>query len=360
MKIAIITCYFDPDYVRARTLRAALKNMPGVKMIVLKNKNKGVLRYPEMLWKILRLRFREKPDVYLLTFRGQEILQWVLWVAGKKPVIFDEFIIPILSATNENHAKTFVKRVHRSLAKASVPLYKYWLRKCRFILADTPQHAELSARTSDMNIRKYVSLPVGADETLFKPATNPKKSQDVFEVFYYGNMLPHQGLDIMLEAVELLKDHEDITFRFVGGKKTMQQRIRRAMANGARIEYEKWMPFQDLPAAMHRASLCLGGHFGDSQQAQHTIPGKVYQMLACQEPVVVGASIATQDYFIDQQNSLVVQQGNAQGIVNTILWAKEHPKELDTVAEKGRKLYEKEFSTVAIARRLQPVVDALS
>lgn len=358
MKIAVITCYFDPDYVRSRTLRAALKTMPDIKMVVLKNTHKGMLRYPEMLWKILRLRFQEKPDVYLLTFRGQEILQWVLWVAGKKPVVFDEFIIPILSATNENHAKTLTKRVHRLLAKASVPLYRHWLRRCRFILADTQAHAELSARTSDMNLRKYVALPVGADETLFKPAT-PKQS-DVFEVFYYGNMLPHQGLDTMLEAMDALKDHEDIRFHVVGGKKTMQGRIKAAIQNGANIQYEAWLPFNALPAAMHAASLCLGGHFGDSQQAHHTIPGKVYQMLACQSPVVVGASIATEEFFKDKQNALVIQQGDVQAIVNSILWAKEHPRELATIAEKGRKLYEKEFSTTAIARRLQPLVDALS
>src|SRR5262245_53175060 len=105
-KVCIITCYFQPDYVRARSLRAALKSLPGVETIIVKNTATGILRYPQIIWRIWRVKHTQKPDVYLLTFRGQEILPAILWLAGKKPVWFDEFIVPIAYATGEKHVQS--------------------------------------------------------------------------------------------------------------------------------------------------------------------------------------------------------------------------------------------------------------
>ena len=68
-KILVVTCYFDPDYVRARSLRAALGKLPNVQVVVVKNSTKGLLRYPQVIWRLLLAQRREKPDAYLLTFR---------------------------------------------------------------------------------------------------------------------------------------------------------------------------------------------------------------------------------------------------------------------------------------------------
>ena len=44
-KVCVITCYKQPDYVRAVTLRAAVVANPGAKLLVVKNSHKGALRY---------------------------------------------------------------------------------------------------------------------------------------------------------------------------------------------------------------------------------------------------------------------------------------------------------------------------
>lgn len=360
MKIAVITCYHDPDYIRARTLRAALKTLPEVQQVVVKNTHTGILRYPEMLWKIWRLKHQENPDVYLLTFRGQEILPWVLWVARKKQVWFDEFIVPIAYATGEGHKRSLKKSVFYFLAKRSEFLYKRWLKRCAVILADTNAHAELSARTSDMNLRKYRAIPVGADETLFKPGA-AAKSGDTFQVFYYstGNQ-PLHGMQTVLEAAEILKHDDSIEFLFAGGKASLASAVRQAQEQGARVHHVAWIPFNDLVKTIRGAGVNLGGPFGNTQQAHHVITGKTYQMLACQAPVIVGASEATTEFFTDKKNALVVPQADPAALAKAIKWAAENPRELAGIAENGRKLYDKEFSTTAIARRLKPLVDVVS
>ena len=360
MKIAVITCYFDPDYVRARTLRAALANIPGVKTVIVKNRHKGLLRYPEMLRKIYRLRGREKPDVYLLTFRGQEILPFVLWVAGKKPVWFDEFIVPIAYATNEKHHASFAIHVKHFLARVSVPLYKGWMRRCSVILADTRAHAELSAKAAHMNLSKYVAVPVGADEDLFTPGPH-EPAGDTFQVFYYSSgMQPLHGIPVVLDAAVRLAEEKNIEFVIAGGKKPMKQAVEAAQAAGARIRYERWIPFDALIRTIRSSGLCLGGPFGNTTQAQHVITGKTYQFLAAAAPTLIGRSEASQEFFVDKENALVVNQGSSDDLVRGIRWAYKHPEELRVISENGRKLYEKQFSTAAIASLLKPLVDAAS
>jgi len=355
MKIAVITCYFDPDYVRARTLRAALKQLPDVKTVIVKNTHKGMLRYPEIIKLLWQIRRDQKPDVYLLTFRGQEILPYVLWLAGKKPVWFDEFIVPIAYATGESHHKSLAIRVKHFVARVSVPLYKRWLAKTKVILADTKAHAELSARVSHQNLSKYLAVPVGADERLFKPGTRATVA-DKFQIFYYSSgMQPLHGIPFVLAAAEALKDKPEIEFVIAGGKKPMVEAVKAAVANGANIRHKTWIPFDDLVATINSSDLCLGGPFGDTPQAHHVITGKTYQFLACAAPVVIGASEATDEYFIDKQNALVVPQGDAEALTKAIRWACQHPDELKTIAANGRKLYEKQFSTDAIARLLAPL-----
>lgn len=354
MKIAVVTCYFQPDYVRARTLRAALKQISGVQVVEVKNKHKGLLRYPETIWKVWNVKRQQKPDAYLLTFRGQEILPVILALAGKKPVIFDEFIVPIAYATGEKHRTSFSIKVKYFLARVSEPLYRHWLHRCHTILSDTNAHAELSARLTRTNLSKYLPVPVGADEKLFKPGAF--KATDKFQVFYYSlGMQPLHGIPTVLEAAERLAN-KDVEILIVGGKKPLEQAVKQAQQRGAPVRYERWIPFEELVNAIRGSALCLGGPFGDTPQAHHVITGKTYQFLACAAPVLVGKSEATDEYFVDKQNSLVVPQGDAAALAKAILWAKDNPTELHNIAANGRKLYEKQFSNEAISRILQTLV----
>jgi len=360
MKIAVITCYHDPDYVRARTIRAALRKVPGVSVIEVKNSSKGALRYPQVFWRLWQTKRHQKPDAYVLTFRGQEILPFVQLIIGKKPLVFDEFIVPIAYASGEKHKKTLKIRVFYALARFSEPLYRSWLRHCKVILADTQAHAELSARTSNMNLSQYVALPVGTDENVFKPSTKKVTTPDKFRVFYYSTgMQPLHGIKYVLQAAELLKDNDSIEFLIVGGKKPLRDAVDAAAEHGAHVRYEAWIPFADLLSTMYESGLNMGGPFGGTNQAQHVITGKTYQMLAAAVPTLVGDSEATREFFLDKENALVVPQADPEAIKKAILWAQKHPLDLKQIALNGRKLYEKNFSTAALAKIWQSIVSDL-
>ncbi|MFZ1249028.1 MAG: glycosyltransferase [Candidatus Saccharimonadales bacterium] len=356
-KIAIVTCYYQPNYVRAVTLRAAFRAQPDVEVYEIKNKHKGLARYPEVIWKFWRLKRQHTLDAALLTFRGQEILPMLLLLAGRTPLWFDEFIVPGAYARHEKHQRSLAILIKHWVARMGEPLYNFCLRRCAVVLADTQPHAELSAKFSKNNIRKYVAIPVSADEAVFKPSSI--KKAEPFQVFYYSsNMQPLHGITYVLDAAVSLQN-DPVQFVLVGGKLAMKHAVSVAQKQGANIRYESWLPLKELARTMAGSQLSLGGPFGGTRQAKNVITGKAYQSLASQVVTVVGDGLATNQFFIDHVNCLKVPQKEAAALTEKIRWALSHQDELPKIAAAGRQLYDKEFSIAALARLVRPLVDGL-
>lgn len=352
-KVCIVTCYKDPDYVRARTLRKALLDNDGVELTIIKNGHKNILRYPEVILKLIYARFTKRPDVYLLTFRGYELLPFLWLITLGKKRIFDEFI-NLIEWTVYEHKKIKEKTV---VAHVLWRVYRFFLKRADIILTDTTIHAKYSAQLMMLPVEKYQAIPVSTDETVFKPLNVGKL--DTFRVFYYGNMLPLHGLQYVLEAAVMLKDNLDISFLFVGGGKETKVMVTKAQEEGARIEYKSWVPFDKLPVLAAQSSLCLGGPFGNTLQARMVVTGKTYQFLAMAEPTLVGEIDETTS-FVNKQNCLIVPQADSQAIADSIVWAQQHPSELQAIGVAGKDLYTRELSSQAVYTRISTILEDLA
>jgi glycosyltransferase involved in cell wall biosynthesis len=352
MKLCIITCYNQPDYIRARTLRTAAALIDEVEVVTVKNRHTGLLRYLEVLWKVLKTRLIERPDVYLLTFRGYEMLLPIRLLSVGKSLIYDEFINPI----------EWVSYEHKKLGKNNPLTWGLWLYYhvllswTSTILADTNSHADLSAEMMKIKRSKFVVLPVGTDETTF---TNKDKElkNDVFTVFYYGNMLPLHGLSYVIDAAVRMSN-DKVSFVLVGGNAKVANDVACAVSNGANIEYQPWVVYEQLPQLMKRADLCLAGPFGDTFQAQYVITGKAYQYLAMGRPTVVGVNKES-GVFTDKKDALLVPQADTDALVRTIRWAMKNKEKLADIGMSGRKLYQSQLSVERISEKLEPALRAL-
>lgn len=374
MKLCIITCYNQPDYVRAKTLRAAARLIDGVEVIEIKNSHKGLLRYAEVFWKVFKARRSQNPDVYLLTFRGYEMLLPVRLLSWGKPLIYDEFINPIEWVALEKRqveANQRSNKVYATLVSlvskvivfiaASWPfkkLYKLLLSSVELVLADTPSHAKASAAITGVEQNKVQSIFVGTDEITFTAPAGERLENDIFTVFYYGNMLPLHGVNYVIDAAVAM-NHDPIKFILVGGNAKVAHDVAHAVGNGANIEYHAWVEFERLPALMQQADLCLAGPFGGTFQSQFVITGKAYQYLATGSPTVIGDN-EERHMFTDKQNVLTAPQANVNGLVETLQWAMEHQSELPAIGQNGRKLYDEQFSTPVLAKRLQLLLSRLT
>jgi len=351
MKIAIVTCYDQNDYVRARTLRTAFAAAPSVETLIIRNENKGLKRYLEVPVKILKARFKDKPDAYVITFRGYEMLLYMVLTLVRKPIIFDEMV---------NFTEWMVE--HKMFKEGSLPykLFRWWYgrlaRHAHVILADTEAHATYSASLNKLAFDRYITVPVATEESVFYP--KPAQKTEPFTVFYYGHMLPLHGLQYVLDAAVMLKDNPDIQFHFVGGKDKVAVACEEAVKSGAHVMYEKWRQFEELPELARSAGLTLGGPFGNTLQSQYVVTGKTYQFLAVGAPVLVGKNQVNEG-FVDKQNCLMVPQADAKALAEAITWAYEHPKELEQLGAAGRKFYEEHLSQQVVNSIVAKLVESL-
>ena len=362
MKIAVITCYSDPDHIRAQIIRAAAKAYPGAKVIVIKNQHRGLRRYKEVVSKLINVRRHQRPDVYVLTFRGQELLPVVLLVAGLKPVIFDEHLVPSAYVAGDQYRRNFSTLLKYRLIRLSEPLYRVWIRHCRFILSDTNAQAELSARTSHVNFRQYRILPAGTDETSFTPtgANKTALSAAPFTVLVHGALLySPSGIDILLAAAELTKAEQSVQFELIGGPKAAAKKIATSVLNGAQISYQPAVAWETWPEALKTASLSIGMPFSPYSATQLAITNDVYQALASALPVLVPDNEATSAIFQDKINALVLPQTDAETLARVIRWAARHRNELVDIGRGGRKLYEREFANEVVIRQFKNLLDEL-
>ena len=347
-KVCLITCYNQPDYIRAKTLRVAFGDIDGVNPIVVKNKHAGLFRYAEVMWKLIVMRVTKHPDLYFLTFRGYEMLPFVRLLTIGKPLVFDEFINLVEWVVYE-HSKL---KKNGILARILLNNYTFWLKTVDLIVTDTPSHADYSSKLMGIPIDKYVPLIVSTDEQIFSGNNKLSKRQnELFKVFYYGNMLPLHGLGVVIEAMRLLKD-QNIELDLIGGKHNVKKMVEQARHDGLNINYKTWVPFNKLPKYMQQADVCLGGPFGDTVQSQFVITGKTYQFLQMGRPVIIGENLES-GQFTDKKDAIIVKQASPLTLSEAILWASQHPVQLNKIGQAGKKLYQREFSNQRLIKQLR-------
>jgi glycosyltransferase involved in cell wall biosynthesis len=361
-RVCYVVCYKDPDYIRTITLTSALAKIDNIELKIIKNKKRGVLRYLEVPFKLFFARLSFKPDVFIVGFRAQEIF-WAFYpsMAGKK-IIFDEFINLHDWLIHEHH-----KLKEGSFTSRIIDSYMRWvLKRSDQVLEDTEAHAKLSQKIYKVPAEKLVAIPVGADETIFYPRPKTHKTGK-FEVFFYGNMLPLHGLDVILESIKLIKEKsqfKNMHFTIIGGKGSpeMIQKVTNFIKNNSLsdfIEYKQWVNYKDLPDYIANADLCLGGPFGNTSQAKRVITGKTYQFLAMAKPTVIGENYELAG-FVDKKNCLLVKQGSADDLSTSILWAVRNSERVDRIGRAGRRLYEEHFTMKPISQILERyIIDAI-
>ena len=111
---------------------------------------------------------------------------------------------------------------------------------------------------------------------------------------------------------------------------------------------------------MRESGVALGGPFGGTLQAEHVVTGKTYQSLACGVPTIIGKNETTDTQFSHQVNAIIIPQKSPEALVEALVWAVEHPNELQHIGEKGRLLYERNFSKDTLVKIITPLVERLT
>jgi glycosyltransferase involved in cell wall biosynthesis len=355
LKVCHVVCYRDPNYVRTLNLRAALKAIDGVQVVDATNARRGVARYLETLWKLLKARLRDAPDVYVLGFRGHEIFPFVRLLTIGKPLIFDEFMSPSDALLSEGKGGA----LGRFAGLVLHPLEWLCLHLSARCLTDTELHREFIATRFGVSRDCIDVVYVGGVDSGSQSAGADADSQ--LHVLFYGTFLPLHGMDVLLQACKLVED-KPIRFHIIGGAGRALEEFRALLDELApgNVVHDTWVDFAELQSRLiPSADLCLGGPFGGTPQARRVITGKTFQFLAQGKPTVIGR-VDEPVPFADRENCLLVEQASPESLAAAFRWALEHRGQLPDVGLAGQRLFEDHFSTRALARQLEPALRAAS
>jgi glycosyltransferase involved in cell wall biosynthesis len=204
---------------------------------------------------------------------------------------------------------------------------------------------------------KTFYLPNGADLELFKPLApnNPIADEygfgDRFVVMYSGLFGIKHGLEILLEAAELLRRRKDIVFFLLGNgarRESLEKQIADRGLDNVVIGGER--KIEEIPSIIARADVCFAA-VRPEPYPKKLISVKIFEYLACEKPVVGSVSGESARIIDESGGGLVVAPGDARATAAAILRLYRNPARRRQMGRDGRRYVTENFSRSAWAEK---------
>ena len=186
------------------------------------------------------------------------------------------------------------------------------------VISDTKEHGKYFIEEFGLDINKLEVLYLKADTRIYNPCQQTKKPEKIrnkFVVLYFGSVLPLQGIECVLEALEILSKEKDIYFYMIG---PISKKYNKPYSNN--IEYIDWLTQDKLADYISFSDLCLAGHFNNEiNKAKRTIPGKAYIYHHMGKPMILGDNKANREIFDESMEGIfLAEMGNPNELANKI------------------------------------------
>lgn len=205
---------------------------------------------------------------------------------------------------------------------------------------------------------KIVFLPNGVDPDLFTPHEPDRelaeklKLQGKYVILYAGTMGYAHGLEVALQAAELLEKSEpDIVFLFVGDG-SEKPRLEE-MAREKHLSNVRWVDFQPI-TEMHRYYSLSNLNLSTLRRyklSEGVRPSKVFPGLASAKPLIYVGEGEGARIVEESGGGVVIPPEEPELLVQAILDLKKDPEACQAMGSKGREFVIKHYSWKAIVAR---------
>lgn len=253
---------------------------------------------------------KNRYDVLFIGFAPQLLIVLFPFFPKNKLLIID-FFISFYDTLIDDRKKFkdggIVSKLLHWLDKATI-------HRADLVIADTKAHREYFSTSFDFPKEKIKVLYIIADTSIYQKKVH--KANSTFEVIYFGSILPVQGLEVILEAMQSLSTDSTIHFTIVG---PLQKKYKIDTGDYPQTTFFEWLSQEELSAKINQADLALAGHFSDTiGKAKRTIAGKTYIYKALDKPVILGDSPANHELFEPNKDNIYVPQGSSIKLAEAI------------------------------------------
>lgn len=160
---------------------------------------------------------------------------------------------------------------------------------------------------------RYEVVYIGVDERKFGDA-DLNRSPDV-DVLYWGNFIPHHGVETMVDAAASLPEHEFVFAGLSEQRGTIMDRTDRRGAENVR--FPGFLSNAELEAHIQAADIVLGP-LGDYTQTQMNIGTKVAEAAYLGKVIVLGDHPAPNEVFDHRESAFLVEPEDDAALVDGI------------------------------------------
>jgi glycosyltransferase involved in cell wall biosynthesis len=198
-------------------------------------------------------------------------------------------------------------------------------------------------------------IPLWQDDKLISPAESSVNDlcsefglNDRFVIQYSGNMGLWNDMYTIGRAVR--SNPDQVTFMFIGNgmrkKELLDSFNNKVPENVIMMPFQANADFRKTVTACHAALVSLGKGLEGM-----AVPSKIYGIMAAGIPVIAIVPFESEIAMIVKEENcgIVVEPGDAEGIINAILQLKSDEEKRKIMGAKGRKAFEDKYTTKVIA-----------
>jgi len=249
--------------------------------------------YRDPLWTKAIDRFVREHSIDVLHVNDLPLLKEGI-LAGKR------LGLPVVADLHENYPAGLQVWYTNRLKKATIYEHGRWARYEREALRAVDAIVVVIEEARD----RLVELGISAEKISVVPNTVPAQSgeipidsgiveryRDRFVVSYIGGFAPHRGLDTVIRALPLAREHvPNLKLVLVGGGNEGYRRHLEVLARELRcddlVEMTGWKPQESIWSYIEASAVCLVPH-ARNPHTDTTIPNKIFQYMLRGRPVIV-------------------------------------------------------------------------
>ncbi len=299
----------------------------------------------------------EEQDV-IITESPPLFLGWSGYVLSKMKKA--KFVFNVSDLWPESAVKLGVLH-NKAMIKASTWLEEFCYRKAAAVTGQTKGIVDnIVSRGFDKN--KVHIITNGVDTEFFKKENKSEEFresigiEDKFAVVYAGIHGIAQGLEVLVDAAEIIKEEKEIQVVFIGEgpeKPMLMNRVKEK-----KLENVTFLPMQhkkDMPkiiASMDATVVPLK----KLDIFKGALPSKMFENLASEIPIVLAVEGEAENLINSAKAGIVVEPENSKEIAEAILRLYKDKELREKLGENGREYAIRNFSREAIARKLENIL----
>ncbi len=243
-----------------------------------------------------------------------------------------------------------------TLEKIARKFEKVCYNNADLVGATTNVLAQRLSNIYDINDKKIILIPNGADTEIFHRQSVSKKNQIIF----LGNIGHAQDLEKYIQAMKNVTKMHDVKFLIVGDGERKEELEKMVQKLGLEdvIEFKGSVPREKVPELLSESLIGLAP-MKKLKSLEYMVPVKVYEYMACELPFIASGNGEISE-LAHKSKAGIITNDSSDAISDAIITLLNNPQKLEEMGKNGREYVKAHYDRADIVSELKIHLDNLN